>query len=201
LVELVQQGLQRLVTSEGTTPGASAKSVDEKDDRTATFRSMLVAFRREESRIQMQAMYKGLCKIVPAEILRIFTWEELRSEVCGVPDVSVERLRDMAVYKNFSKSDETVKFLWDVLEHDFTPEQRIKFLEYVWARARLPSSSSIMRPFNIVKMDCNTPDTHLPSARTCFFEISLPQYTSRDVMRQKLAYAIDLKGMSDHDVS
>merc|ERR1711964_801748 len=97
-------------------------------------------------------------------------------------------------------NDDSVQYLWSVLEEDFSPKQRSKFLEFVWAKARLPSMSRISRTFQIIKKEFDNPDIYLPSARTCFFELTLPEYSSRDVMREKLAFAIDIKGMSDHDV-
>lgn len=33
------------------------------------------------------------------------------------------------------------------------------------------------------------PDQYLPKAATCFFALELPDYSSREVMREKLLYA------------
>ena len=34
------------------------------------------------------------------------------------------------------------------------------------------------------------PDDHLPLAHTCFFSIALPSYSSKEILRSKLLYAI-----------
>jgi hypothetical protein len=34
------------------------------------------------------------------------------------------------------------------------------------------------------------PDTRLPSATTCYFTLKLPEYSSIDVLREKLKYVI-----------
>jgi hypothetical protein len=34
------------------------------------------------------------------------------------------------------------------------------------------------------------PDQYLPKAHTCFFSINLPRYSGKQIMREKLLYAI-----------
>ena len=34
------------------------------------------------------------------------------------------------------------------------------------------------------------PDSYLPQAHTCFFSMELPEYSSEQVMRERLLYAI-----------
>ena len=45
----------------------------------------------------------------------------------------------------------------------------------------------------------NDPDQYLPTAQTCFFSLSLPQYTSKDIMLSKLRYAINNAELMDAD--
>ena len=58
-------------------------------------------------------------------------------------------------------------------------------MRFISGRERLPVRLKVM-PLH-TKDD---PDNYLPGASTCFFWISLPQYSSVAVMRQKLLYAI-----------
>ncbi len=46
----------------------------------------------------------------------------------------------------------------------------------------------------------DSPDDFLPSAQTCFFSLSLPFYTSKQVLRKKLLYAIATSPNMDADV-
>ena len=43
-------------------------------------------------------------------------------------------------------------------------------------------------------------DQFLPQAQTCFFSLSLPRYSSKAVMREKLIYAIKNSPNMDADV-
>ena len=42
----------------------------------------------------------------------------------------------------------------------------------------------------ISKMSKRSPDLFLPVSHTCFFSIDIPEYTAKDVMKQKFLYAI-----------
>ena len=44
------------------------------------------------------------------------------------------------------------------------------------------------------------PDQFLPHAQTCFFSLSLPCYTSKEILRNKLLYAINNSPNMDADV-
>merc|ERR1712070_1039359 len=111
-------------------------------------------------------------------------------EVCGVPDVNVKLLMQIAELRGFDSTDpECVRMLWRVLQEDFTAKERTKFLEFVWARARLPAERTV--PFVIKKKkagpsDSGDPDLYLPSAKTRFFELELPEYSSAEILSEKL---------------
>ena len=48
-----------------------------------------------------------------------------------------------------------------------------------------------MRILSMVGDDAaSKPDSFLPKAHTCFFSINLPKYTRKEIMHEKLLYAI-----------
>jgi HECT-domain (ubiquitin-transferase) len=44
------------------------------------------------------------------------------------------------------------------------------------------------------------PDAYLPSAQTCFFSLSLPAYSSKEILKAKLLFAIHNSPTMDADV-
>ena len=44
-------------------------------------------------------MVEGLAKVIPVPLLSLFTGEELRTMVCGHPDIPLDMLKSVAVYK------------------------------------------------------------------------------------------------------
>lgn len=151
-----------------------------------------------EFSVAVAAMRRGFSRVVPLRVVAtLLTPKELQLRVSGVADISIPQLRRHTLYRGMSASDPHVDMLWRVLEDDFTAAERAQFLQYVWGRQRLPvgdnwgnvcfkltpHGSSRGKPQAKV-------DTYLPVAHTCFFQLELPSYSSKDVMRDKLRYAV-----------
>ena len=96
---------------------------------------------------------------------------------------------------------------WEILT-EMSNEERTLFLRFVWARSRMPASlSELSMNFKLQlashggtdDTDSN-PDSYLPSAQTCFFSLALPKYSCKEVLKQKLLYAIENSPNMDADV-
>ena len=70
-----------------------------------------------------------------------------------------------------------------------TAEQQSAFLRFAWGRARLPAAGDF-RKFKITKYSCDNSDLYLPLSHTCFFTIDLPAYSTKEVLKNKLLYAV-----------
>merc|ERR1711933_198549 len=142
----------------------------------------------------LNSLIDGISSVLPVEIFSILTGEELRDFFCGNPDIDVDMLRRVVEYEGYSESDDVVKYFWEVLR-EFTNEDRKLFLQFVWARNRLPlKESDFDAPFKIqkdTKSVCKNDDYPLPSASTCFFSLSLPDYPNKNILREKLLFAIE----------
>jgi hypothetical protein len=137
---------------------------------------------------------EGMSSVMPVELLALFTGEQLRDIVCGNPDIDVELLRRVVEYEGYSENDQVISYLWDVLREMNTSERKL-FLQFVWARNRLPlKESDFDAPFRIQKDTKgvkNGDDYPLPSASTCFFSLMLPEYPSKEMLKEKLLFAIE----------
>ena len=149
----------------------------------------------------------GLVAVIPEYLLALMTWEDIEFRVCGQPDFTVQELMNSTTYEGLSKDDRRVQYLWAVLE-SASPVDRRNFLKFVSGRERLPVRLRIMAmnpptsPLGVsgtVSADPPSVDTYLPKAATCFFALELPLYSSVDVMRSKLLYAITHCGDMDTD--
>jgi len=76
---------------------------------------------------------------------------------------------------------------------EFSDEQRAQFLQFTWARSRLPSEMGTyrMQIFIIETKHDHSRDRSLPTSETCFFNVNLPHYSSIDILRQKLLQALE----------
>lgn len=91
---------------------------------------------------------------------------------------------------------------WEALR-GLDPVEQTLFVNFCSGRSRLPAAASdFPMPFTLTTpppTSTEHPDRFLPVARTCFFSLSLPKYTSVGVCREKLRYAIRHTDVMDAD--
>ena len=136
---------------------------------------------------------RGISKILPVRLLPLFTHAELERMSCGAPDIDIANLRRHTRYGvSVDPADHHVHLLWQVLEA-FSDEQRSRFLTFIWARNRLPQTDEEWgeQCMKIHTLEATPPDGHLPVSHTCFFSMEWPRYTTFEVARDKLLYAIN----------
>jgi hypothetical protein len=73
---------------------------------------------------------------------------------------------------------------------EFTPEERESYLKYVWGRTRLPDPNVNKFTHVIAKMSGVNQDKRLTTASTCYFTLELPNYSSYEILKEKLKYVI-----------
>jgi hypothetical protein len=89
---------------------------------------------------------------------------------------------------------------WHVLGTFNQPELRL-FLRFVWGQSRLPAATAAWgQKFEIMDFQwaggAATVDIALPKSHTCFFQLELPKYSTREIMREKLLCASSLPSLS-----
>lgn len=63
-------------------------------------------------------------------------------------------------------------------------------MRFVSGRSRLPANlADLSQRFQVMKVDRAA--NGLPTAQTCFFQLRLPTYTSKEVMAERLRYSIN----------
>ncbi|KAK7467957.1 hypothetical protein BaRGS_00036800 [Batillaria attramentaria] len=148
----------------------------------------VLQYRLHEWDTQVSWIREGMSWIVPVPLLTLLTAESLEQLVCGTAEVSIEILRKVVRYRGLDENHVLIKWFWTILE-DFTNEERIQFLRFISGRTRLPSNpADITQRFQIMTSDRGLDS--LPTSQTCFFQLRLPMYSSLDVMRERLRYAI-----------
>jgi hypothetical protein len=144
----------------------------------------------------LDAMRRGIARVVPPAALRLLTWREFETLVCGENEIDVERMRRHTRYLNdFSASTPCVRHFWRAVE-SFTPAERVMLIRFAWGRSRLPapgewkdSDKFIVGPI-AVSARRRTRGRALPLAHACFFQIELPEYDSVEQCRDKLLTAL-----------
>lgn len=146
---------------------------------------------------QIEAFLQGFRDLVPTNLIQIFDYKELELMLSGLPTVDIEDLKENVIYKNYSKSSAVILWLWEVLE-ELKNSERAEFIQFITASSKVPiegfkglrGSNGQVQKVEIIKLTTDSPDKRLPQAHTCFFQLDLPEYSSKEVLREKLLIAI-----------
>ena len=177
-------------------PGGAQRDVgiDDLDEYVA---AVLRATLRDGVRAQVDAFRKGFSEVLPIHHLRAFTPEELDLLFNGSRD-QWEREAVVEALKfdhGFTRSSRAIGFLLELM-CEFTDAERRQFLKFVTGSPRLPVGglARLAPRLTIVQKrpeGGTSPDAYLPSVMTCANYLKLPDYSSKEVMRERLLTAIN----------
>ncbi|KNC47317.1 ubiquitin-protein ligase 1 [Thecamonas trahens ATCC 50062] len=139
------------------------------------------------------AVRDGLEAIVPPSVLRIMLPDELELAVSGHRELDLEQLREAAlVVAPLDETSPEVEYTWQALT-SFDADLRAAFVQFVWGRRRLSPCEMAEKHLTLRRLVVppgTEPDTVLPQASTCWFMLYLPPWSSYEVARERLAYAL-----------
>ncbi|KAM0809593.1 hypothetical protein AB5N19_09937 [Seiridium cardinale] len=143
---------------------------------------------------QMEHFLKGFHEIIPAELVSIFTEQELELLISGLPDIDVDDWKSNTEYQNYTPSSQQIQWFWRAVR-SFDKEELAKLLQFVTGTSKVPLNGfkelegmNGVNRFNIHR-DYGNKD-RLPSSHTCFNQLDLPEYESYEALRQQVLKAI-----------
>ncbi|CAD8163525.1 unnamed protein product [Paramecium octaurelia] len=158
----------------------------------------LIEVKCTESELQCESLIKGLIKIIPSPLLNWVSAEDLELWVCGRPIVDVDLLKRHTRYSgDLNENSDRIKFFWEAL-YELSEQEKLRFIKFCWGQERLPANDEEFDRnqirFMIKPSTVNTkqPNKALPKADTCFFNLELPNYSSKDILKKQLLTAINL---------
>ena len=164
------------------------------DDFDGDVVAALETFMWENKKSSLNMFETGMGTVLPTALFRMFTPREFERMVCGEREVNIALLQSLTVYEGGLGPDTPhIEYFWNALE-SMDIDQRSLFINFVFAKRRLPTSpAGFIMPLRIFPPTSDmkkNPDLSLPKSKTCFFELTLPAYSSLEVCRAKLLYAI-----------
>jgi len=143
---------------------------------------------------QITAFLAGLYSLIPQGLLSLFDARELELVIAGIEEIDVSDLREHTEYQGYGRDAPAIKWFWEVVE-DMAPQERALLLQFVTGSSKVPlegfrtlqGNSGIQR-FQIHKSYAGP--ERLPTAHTCFNQLDLPEYPSKEVLRNRLMLAI-----------
>jgi len=150
----------------------------------------------EGVRAQVAAFRTGFSAVFPVERLAAFNPDELDMLLNGSrekwePSAIIEYLK---FDHGYTRNSRAVGFLLEVV-CEFSADEVSTFLKFVTGSPRLPVGGlARLSPRLTIVMkrpeEGISPDAYLPSVMTCANYVKLPDYSSKEIMRERLITAI-----------
>ncbi|KAI3760741.1 hypothetical protein L1987_51140 [Smallanthus sonchifolius] len=145
-------------------------------------------------RPQINAFLEGFNELISRDLISIFHDKELELLISGLPDIDLDDLKANTEYSGYSAASPIIQWFWEVAQA-FSKEDKARLLQFVTGTSKVPLEGfsalqgiSGSQKFQIHKA-YGRPD-HLPSAHTCFNQLDLPEYPSKEHLEERLLLAI-----------
>ncbi|VDN02850.1 unnamed protein product [Thelazia callipaeda] len=146
---------------------------------------------------QIKAFREGFDLVFPLRNLRMFTPKELQSLLCGeqCPQWTREDIINFTEPKlGYTKDSPGFLRFVDVLV-GMNASERKSFLQFTTGCSSLPPGGlANLHPRLTVVRKVDSGDGSYPSVNTCVHYLKLPDYTSTEIMRERLITATNEKG-------
>eukprot|EP00831_Metopus_contortus_P082887 TRINITY_DN9058_c0_g1_i7.p2 TRINITY_DN9058_c0_g1~~TRINITY_DN9058_c0_g1_i7.p2 ORF type:complete len:163 (+),score=22.45 TRINITY_DN9058_c0_g1_i7:216-704(+) len=148
----------------------------------------------QEIQPQLDALLKGIHDLIPKELLSVFDYREIELLISGLPDIDLADLKANTGYNGYTDKSKIIEWFWEILE-SFSSQERAAFLQFVTGTSKVPldgfrnlPGSSGVQQFNIHKVYKDP--YRLPTAHTCFNQLDLPEYPTKEILHERLLKAI-----------
>eukprot|EP01064_Diplonema_japonicum_P013497 TRINITY_DN21068_c0_g1_i1.p1 TRINITY_DN21068_c0_g1~~TRINITY_DN21068_c0_g1_i1.p1 ORF type:complete len:781 (+),score=173.42 TRINITY_DN21068_c0_g1_i1:35-2377(+) len=121
------------------------------------------------------------------ELLATFHPDELERMVVGCPVLDLSELEELTRYDGYVPTSPLIVYFWSIIKEMSLDEQR-SFLKFTTGTDRLPIRG--LKSLNFVIGKNGGDSDQLPTAHTCFNHLLLPEYPTREKLKQKLMNAL-----------
>ncbi|XP_036834954.1 ubiquitin-protein ligase E3A isoform X1 [Oncorhynchus mykiss] len=138
---------------------------------------------------QFKAFRRGFQMVTNESPLKcLFRPEEVELLICGSRNLDFHALEETTEYDGgYNKDCRIIKDFWETV-HSFGEEDKRLFLQFTTGTDRAPVGGLGKLKMIIVK---NGPDTdRLPTSHTCFNALLLPEYDTKEKLKERLLKAI-----------
>ena len=121
--------------------------------------------------------------------MNMFSSAELELLICGGKILDFNDLKKGATYQDgYTENSTAVGMFWDVVL-EFDENQKKSFLKFISGSDRCPIDG--LSQLGLVISKNTDEDDRLPSAHTCFNHILLPEYSTLDIMKTRIIFAME----------
>lgn len=123
-----------------------------------------------------------------APFIPLLSHTDWRIMLCGDTLIDVQQILDCMIFSNFPRRSKISQWIKEILLAASEDYLR-KFLIFVTGTPSLSASFLSSRKAQI-NVRCQTRSQALPNAHTCFFFLDIPDYQEKQILQNKLLFAI-----------
>ncbi|KAI9352279.1 hypothetical protein DFJ73DRAFT_959461 [Zopfochytrium polystomum] len=137
---------------------------------------------------QFESFREGFNNVCSGNALSLFRPEEIEMMVRGGNELDIQGLESVTEYEGFRPDEPIVRHFWDIFTNH-TNEDKRKLLLFITGTDRIPATGIQNMAF---KITCLGEDSdRLPISHTCFNQLCIPRYRTREKLEQKLMKAVE----------
>lgn len=146
--------------------------------------------------LQSNYFLSGLYEMISKEWLTMFNPYELQLLISGENDIDVKDLKEHTCYGGFLETSETIVDLWEIVE-EMSSHDKFQFVKFVTSVPKAPLLGfKVLNPNFGITNSGDFPE-RLPTSSTCVNLLKLPNYRNKELLREKLLYAINAEARFD----
>ncbi|KAL8239183.1 hypothetical protein R6Q59_015750 [Mikania micrantha] len=145
-------------------------------------------------RPQINSFLEGFNELIPRDLISIFNDKELELLISGLPEIDLDDLKANTEYTGYTIGSSVVLWFWEAVKA-FNKEDRARLLQFVTGTSKVPlegfrALQGISGPQRFQIHKAYGAPERLPSAHTCFNQLDLPEYTTKEQLQERLLLAI-----------
>uniref|UniRef100_A0AAY4C377 Ubiquitin-protein ligase E3A n=1 Tax=Denticeps clupeoides TaxID=299321 RepID=A0AAY4C377_9TELE len=143
----------------------------------------------ESVKVQFKAFRRGFHMVTNESPLKyLFRPDEIELLICGSRNLDFHALEESTDYDGgYSRECRVIKDFWETV-HTFGQEQKRLFLQFTTGTDRAPVGG--LGKLKLVIAKNGQDSDRLPTSHTCFNVLLLPEYSSKEKLRERLLKAI-----------
>ena len=159
--------------------------------------NLITAFRMTDAvKDQLEAFIEGFTKVVDRDIIGVLNASELELLISGTPDIDLDDLKANTEYHGgYTPTSPQIRWFWEIVR-EMNLEDRARLLMFCTGTSKVPLEGfeklrgmSGLQKFQIHKAQANDVN-QLCTAHTCFNQLDLIAYDTKEELKEKLLYSI-----------
>uniref|UniRef100_A0AAQ5YLU8 E3 ubiquitin-protein ligase HACE1 n=2 Tax=Amphiprion TaxID=80969 RepID=A0AAQ5YLU8_AMPOC len=144
---------------------------------------------------QINAFLLGFHTFIPPSLIQLFDEYELELLLSGMPEIDVQDwCRNTEYTSGYDPQEPVIQWFWEVVK-SLTQEERVLLLQFVTGSSRVPHGGfaylmggSGLQKFTVAAVPYTS--NLLPTSSTCINMLKLPEYPSKEVLKDRLLVAL-----------